>query len=240
MTEHNPISEAQDRIDAAGIPVNWTFKDAKVAAGFDRHVREQLPWYDLATGFVAHVARHYIPQGGLVYDIGASTGNIGNCIRETLDSRKAEFVPIEASAEMCDRYSGPGRVVCADAMTYDFKPFDCAIMFLVLMFMPPGERLNWFRSLLPKIKPGGCLILFDKFQHPTASPYLSLALRRLTLAGKAASGVPSDEIVAKELSLSGVQRPIDRTALEHLPHQSELCFKFGEFCGYVFTRHEFS
>ena len=43
------------------IPTNWTFETSGVAQGFDRHVREQLPWYDLATNAILHVARHYIP-----------------------------------------------------------------------------------------------------------------------------------------------------------------------------------
>ena len=40
------------------IPTNWTFETSGVAKGFDRHVREQLPWYDLATNAILHVARH--------------------------------------------------------------------------------------------------------------------------------------------------------------------------------------
>ena len=31
------------------IPNNWTFEDTEVAKNFNRHVREQLPFYDLAT-----------------------------------------------------------------------------------------------------------------------------------------------------------------------------------------------
>jgi len=85
-------------------PREWTFENTSVASGFDKHVREQLPWYDMVTGAVAHIARHYIPKGGLVYDIGASTGNIGQAIEETIVERKAKLVGIEASAEMCARY----------------------------------------------------------------------------------------------------------------------------------------
>lgn len=234
----NAISDAVARINAAGIPTNWTFKDGKVADGFQRHVREQLPWYDLATGCVAHIARHYIPPGGLVYDIGASVGNIGNCIRSTLDDRNARFVPLEDSAEMCSRYAGPGTVECVDAMSYKFEQYDCAIMFLVLMFMPPATRMHWFKELLTKMKPGGCLILFDKFHRGMANPYVATALRRMTLAGKVATGTPADEIVAKELSLSGVQRPLDHKTIENLSPFPELVFQFGEFAGYVFARPE--
>ena len=59
--------------DNLKIPTDWTFKNANVAKHFDDHVREQLPFYDMATQAVEHIGRHYIPHGGLVYDIGRST-----------------------------------------------------------------------------------------------------------------------------------------------------------------------
>ena len=86
------------------IPKHWTFRSRKVAHHFNQHVREQLPWYDIATQTVAHFGRHYIPRGGVVYDIGASTGNIGLALKETLDQRLARFTAIEESQEMAERY----------------------------------------------------------------------------------------------------------------------------------------
>ena len=43
------------------IPREWTFESAAIASGFNAHVREQLPWYDMVTGAITHIARHYIP-----------------------------------------------------------------------------------------------------------------------------------------------------------------------------------
>ena len=80
------------------IPTHWTFRSSKVARHFDEHVREQLPWYDLATDAVGNFGRHYIPRGGQVYDIGASTGNIGLALLDTLNQRNARFVAIEEMA----------------------------------------------------------------------------------------------------------------------------------------------
>ena len=57
-------------------PGSWTFEDQELAAHFGAHVREQLPWYDLATRLVVHVAQHSIRPDGLAYDVGAATGNI--------------------------------------------------------------------------------------------------------------------------------------------------------------------
>ena len=85
------------------IPRDWTFKSVEIADAFDSHVREQLPWYDLTTGIITHVARHYIPQGGKVYDIGASTGNVGRAIADTLEARNATLYAIESSKEMCEK-----------------------------------------------------------------------------------------------------------------------------------------
>ena len=77
-------------------------------------------------------------------------------------------------------------------------------------------------------KPGGAIIVFDKCKAVTGYPATVMA--RLTLAGKVASGIDASEIVAKELSLGGVQRPLDprvlgRDAIEW--------FRFGEFAGWL-------
>ena len=213
------------------IPREWTFENTKVASGFDRHVREQLPWYDLVTGAVAHIARHYIPRNGLVYDIGASTGNIGQAIEETIVERKAKLVGIEASAEMCARYKAPGELVQIDALDYRFQPYDLAICYLVLMFLPVGKRQEFIDYLKSLIKPGGALLIVDKCVAATG--YEATVFWRLTLAGKIAAGVDAESVIAKELSLSGVQRPLDPAMLGDDAVQ---WFRFGDFAGWIVTK----
>ena len=213
------------------IPREWSFENTKVASGFDRHVREQLPWYDLVTGAVAHIARHYIPKNGLVYDIGASTGNIGQAIEETIVERKAKLVGIEASAEMCARYKAPGELVQIDALDYRFQPYDLAICYLVLMFLPVGKRQEFIDYLKSLIKPGGALLIVDKCEAATG--YEATVFWRLTLAGKIAAGVDAESVIAKELSLSGVQRPLDPAMLGDDAVQ---WFRFGDFAGWIVTK----
>ena len=211
------------------IPREWTFERKEIAEGFDRHVREQLPFYDMTTGAIAHIARHYIPERGLVYDVGASTGNIGNAIAPILDKRKATLVPIESSAEMCELYAGPqrGRLVQADALDYDFEEFDLAICFLVMMFFPVAKREAFIDELREKVKPGGAIIVFDKTEAVTGYP--ATILMRLAFAGKLSAGVEADEIIAKELSLGGIQRPIDPGILGDAVEW----FRFGDFAGWI-------
>jgi tRNA (cmo5U34)-methyltransferase len=213
------------------IPSNWTFETAGVAAGFDRHVREQLPWYDLATNAITHIARHYIPEGGLVYDLGAATGNIGRAIAPVLSDRGARLIGIEPSAEMVKRYESPGEIVCSKAENVDYEGFDLAVVFLTLMFIEPRKRVQLMNRLRHACRPGGAIVVFDKLEP--AGGYLSTVFYRLTLAGKRAAGVTPDEIVEKELSLSGVQRPITEA---QLAGEFYNWFRFGDFAGWLIEK----
>ena len=215
------------------IPKNWTFRSTDVAKHFDQHVREQLPWYDLVTKAVAHFGRHYIPNGGRVYDVGASTGNVGNALRDTLSQRRAKFTAIDESSEMASRYAGPPQLVVADAVRYEYEPFDFAVCFLVFMFLPVAERSSFLRRLTQLTKPGGALVIVDKIQMP--SGYVGTAFSRLTLQQKLAAGAKPSAILQKELSLAGYQRPLDPRML---PKTARQFFQVGEFVGWIIEAPE--
>jgi len=210
------------------IPKNWTFKHRSVAQGFNQHVRESLPWYDLATKSVAHFGRHYIPTCGTVYDIGASTGNIGIALRETLIQRKARFFAIEDSEEMASHYKGPDDLIVKDAASFDYEPFDFAVCFLVLMFIPVSAREKLLNTLHSLTNPGGAILVVDKVHVPEG--YLGTAFTRLTMQQKIAVGASHEDILKKDMSLAGCQRPINKS---RLPHGSESFFQIGEFMGWV-------
>src|SRR5690348_16741558 len=144
------------------IPEAWTFKSTEVAASFDSHVREQLPWYDLVTDAVAQIGRHYIGQRGVVYDIGSANGNIGRALRPTLDARCAEFVAIDSSAEMVDLYDGPGKAIVGSAEAFDYEPFDLAVSMLTLMFLRPSDVPVLLDRLAAATRPGGALLVIER------------------------------------------------------------------------------
>ena len=215
------------------IPKEWTFRSRAVARHFDRHVRMSLPWYDLATNAVAHFGRHYIPRNGVVYDIGASTGNIGMALKETLVQRQARFFAIEESQEMADRYEGPPQLIVADAVSFDYQPFDFAVCFLVFMFLPVDTRASFLRRLQGLTKAGGALVIVDKVQMPPG--YVGTAFSRLTLQQKLAVGAKPDDILRKELSLAGYQRPVDPGMM---PKAARAFFQVGEFVGWIIEAPE--
>jgi tRNA (cmo5U34)-methyltransferase len=216
------------------IPEHWTFKDSSVAEGFDRHVREQLPWYDLVTDAIVQIGRHFIGEGGLVYDIGASTGNIGRALDATIQDRHGSLIAVEESPQMAAKWWGPGSLFvepiqnhCKDMLDYDF-----AVLNLVLMFLRADEQAQVLDCLQKHIKPGGALVLVERMIPPAG--YLSIVNSRLTLAAKLKAGVPAEDIVTKELSIAGSQRPIEASVL--LAHGAVEWFRYGDFAGWIITR----
>ena len=205
---------------------DWTFDG--MGTRFDAHVRNHLPWYDLATDAIALIARHYIPQNGLVYDIGASTGNIGRSLGATLEERDAKLIAIENVQDMAARYQAPGEIVITDALTYDYQPYDMAILFLTIMFLPVSERSHYIKRLRSKCRPGGAILIVDKCIPPPG--YEGTIFARLTWAEKLKAGVSGDEIVQKELSLAGIQRPI---TVNELGYNIIELFRFGDFAGWL-------
>jgi tRNA (cmo5U34)-methyltransferase len=218
------------------IPKDWTFKTSAVVDQFDRHVREQLPWYELATGLTAHVVRHYLTENGLVYDIGASTGNIEKSLDGILEKRMANFIPIDNSQAMAEKYSGKSQLIVSDALDYEYADFDVAILFLVLQFMSIANRKKLLEKLVSKVKPGGAIIVFDKML--VEGGYFATVMRRATIAGKLSSGTPAEEIIAKELSIGGVQRPLPEEYFDSINLNAKEIFRFGEFAGFLIERPE--
>ncbi len=218
------------------IPGDWTFRTPAVASAFDAHVRESLPWYDFVTGAVAHFARAYIPDGGYVIDVGASTGNIARALAATLDQRRAYLIAIDNSPDMVKLFDG-GTTRCniqlANAVSFDFagqtRP-DLIVCFLSLMFVAVADRAALIERMKSALDPGGALIVVDKMIPRPG--YVGTVAYRLTLAAKHEAGAKPDEIIAKELSISGVQRPISES---ELPGFVEF-FRFGDFAGFVWEK----
>jgi tRNA (cmo5U34)-methyltransferase len=211
---------------------DWSFKDPHVAEHFDRHVREQLPWYDIATGIVTHIGRHYITKGGTVIDIGASTGNIARAISDTLAKRKARLIAIDNAADMLGKYSGPGEPIVTDARAFDYQGAepDLIIAFLVFMFLPVPDRAALIERIKRSLRPGGALLVFDKME--ARAGHVGSVIYRMTLAAKYEAGATPEEIIAKELSLAGVQRPMSDAELDGFVP----IFRFGDFAGFLFEK----
>lgn len=223
----------EQRGDCA-IPEVWTFKNDDVANKFQHHVQHQLPWYDTVTEFVQSLIVSYIPEGGKLYDIGASKGNVTLGIKHILDEKNVEVVAIEPAEQMVNQYQGAGEVVhqtANDLVNRGLCVHHVSVCFLSLMFMTKHERARLMTQLKHTVSDGGCVIIVDK-EAPKAG-YIGTALARARQQLKANQGVPLSEIAAKELSLAGVQRPIEP---DELSGDWVEFFRMGEFVGWIYEK----
>lgn len=212
----------------------WSFKDKDIVDKFEDHVTSHLPWYSLATDLVKYIAENYLPEDGILYDIGASKGNVTRALMDLIETRSIRATSFDSSIEMCEKWEGVGDIFNIDIEEVDGS-FDVAICYLALMFNSVSKRRNILEGLYTQVREGGCVIIVEKFEIEEGG-YASTIQRRITMRGKLDRGVSAEEIVDKELSLSGVQRPLKASELS-LFDASEF-FRFGEFRGYILTKGE--
>jgi len=210
---------------------DWTFKEG-FANKFDSHVREQLPWYELVTESVAYITRNYLPKSGLVYDIGCSTGNMTLALKDLISERNAKIIALDESDEMCEAYrfntDHRFEIRTCDAMQHNYQSFDVAILMLTTMFFPVIGQEAFIQNLYEKMNKGGAIIVVDKSCDDEG--YFSTVMKRLTMYWKLKNGAKPEDILNKELSLSGIQRPIK------MPSNAKQFFQLGEFKGWVIEK----
>ena len=213
---------------------SWTFETKEIAETFDSHVREQLPWYDMVTDAVCYIARNYLTEGGVVVDVGASTGNMIDKLMPLVEERWADVVAIEKSQSMCNilqkKYKKNDYVVIEnnDVINHELPNADVLIVFLTMMFIPIRKRKALMNALRASCKQGGVIVVVDKVCDHQG--YFATVLKRLTMQFKLQQGAKPEDVLNKEMSLAGVQIPIDPAILGE---DAKQFFRMGEFAGWI-------
>ncbi len=212
------------------MPMNWTFKSKDIANNFDDHVRKHLPWYDLVADAIAVIAKHYVKTDSVVYDIGCSTGNMSNQLSELLTERNASLIALDNSEQMAK--NNQNQIIIDDAVNFEYKPFDLAICNLVLQFLSYEDQEILMQKLFKQCNKYGAIIVVDKVNNQLDSNKMHQIKRHILLNAKLKAGVSSEEILTKELSLIGIQNPINpHNLFKH--HQITTFFTHGEFSGWI-------
>jgi len=213
---------------------SWTFETPEIAAGFDDHVREQLPWYDMVTDAECYIVRNYLTDQNTEVDVGASTGNMIDKLMPLLLERKAYATALEKSPTMVDvlkrRFESNHNVsvVRDDIRHCGLNKAQVYVVFLTMMFIPVHERQRVIDHLKASLLKGGVLVVVDKVcDH---GGYFATVLKRLGMHWKIQQGAELGEVTTKEMSLAGVQIPFDPSMLGA---DAKQFFRMGEFAGWV-------
>ena len=215
----------------------WSFDGEAVAKGFDSHIRSHLPWYDMMHDMVIHLVRNYITDNTNVVDFGASTGNLVDKLLILAETRDLGVIAVEKSFAMQSHMENRfGNLVDNDLLTITRNMFDIQtektdvfIACMTLSFINPSEREKIIDHMYKHAK--RAVIIVDKVGDYQG--YLSAVMRRMTIQMKLNAGVEPEEALLKEMSLSGVQVPLDPRTLGR---GAKEFFRMGEFAGWIIEK----
>jgi len=205
------------------------FSFSKIADEFDDHISSQLFWHsDFLNHFLPEIASVFMQTSSIVYDFGASTGNVEVALKEKINERDVEFVAIEKCQEMIKNYKGNKENVSVnDFLKTRLEPFSFATSILALSFIHPSDRVSFIEKVKKRCKKGGAFLILEKMVNH--SGYLGVALNRVTWKNKIEQGSSLTNVINKELSLSGVQYPLSDSELDGF----DLIWAYGDFRSYI-------
>lgn len=183
---------------------DWTFTD--FGPEFDTHVAAHLPGYADVQRLVGLVAEFAVPPGGVVADLGCSTGKTAEMLRNYLYDRAVDYHLYDQDASMLAQaiercpfakthlLSLPGELDHSDA--------DLTVCLWLLQFVPPGQWRRILHDARVRSKPTGCMLVAAKTRH--ADPrWEEVAVAALD-EYKSDAGVNQPDRAAKTKALRGM------------------------------------
>jgi tRNA (cmo5U34)-methyltransferase len=158
MTERDNIySQYREQV------ADFVFDDA-VAGVFDDMVRRSVPGY--------------AQPGSVCYDLGCSLGASTLAMRKGIAQPGCRIVAVDNSESMVtkcrevvalDSGAVPVEVVCADIRDVAIENASVVVMNFTLQFLSPDQRDVMIRTIYDGLRPGGVLLLSEKFSFEEAA-----------------------------------------------------------------------
>lgn len=221
--------------------------DERVASIFDDMVERSIPLYAEVQNLVTELGRHYLRSGGVIYDIGCSTGTtLAALLNSSKERPKCHLIGIEPSKAMADRAGtklqgvpGGDRVEIINKRIEDFQELENAslvIMLYTLQFIRPIRRQQVMNMIFQSLKDGGMLLWGEKILSD--SSLLSRLFIDTYHSRKLLAGYTDSEISQKREALENVLVPYrdseNRLLLEHAGFTvSDTVLRWCNFCLYV-------
>jgi tRNA (cmo5U34)-methyltransferase len=191
----------------------WEFDD-EVTNVFDDMLERSIPQYDTMRGLVFELGKEFVPENGMVVDLGCSRGGSLAPFVATFGDQAA-YVGVEVSPPMLDacrkrfaREIAAGSVSLRDLdlrTGYPNVEATLTLSVLTLQFVPMEHRPRVVRDAYEHTAPGGAFVLVEKVLGNSGRT--DQLMTRLYHGLKRANGYGDEEIERKRLSLEGVLVP---------------------------------
>lgn len=194
--------------------INKQFEfDESVASVFDDMLHRSIPFYEEQVKLIAHFASLLLKEGGRVYDLGSSTGNVLFALSSL--SPKAECIGIDSSLAMIEKsqlkaqaYGDNGGKIKfqqADFLSYDFLPSRVMIANYTMQFVRPMQREKMINKIFDALQEGGIFLMGEKMI--SSEKFLDRAMIEHYFAYKSSQGYSKIEITQKREALENVLIP---------------------------------
>jgi tRNA (cmo5U34)-methyltransferase len=237
-TDETPARRDIAETFAAGA---WSFTP-DVVNEFDVHVRASVPFYDAIQDLVAGLSDWLVPHGGLIADLGASTGTTVGSILRRQAHRDVSAVLYDVEKPMLDRAAENLATAPARHIDYVRAPIqspplahtdaDLTLCLFTLQFLPLRDRVAALHLARMSARETGALIVAEKVR-PLDSRWHEISTDS-SHDWKAEHGISADGIRAKSRALRGVLVPHPQDTLIHSIraagwHDPEILFRWHQW-----------
>ena len=230
-----------DKVFAKKIHKSFEF-DEEVAEVFDDMLLRSVPFYKESQNITKFFVKKFLPEQGILYDLGCSTASLLIDIKRDL-STDATLIGIDNSEAMlkkakikCEVFKADIDVEFGDILTYNYKQADVFISNYTLQFIRPLLRDEFVTKIYNSLKDGGVFIFSEKIisHHPK----LNKDLIECYYDFKKKQGYSEYEIMQKREALENVLIPYSESENITMAKNSgfshcEAIFRWANFATFI-------
>ena len=204
----------KDQLFAAPIARLGDFSfDEQVADVFPDMIQRSVPGYSNILSAIGMMTERFAQPGSNLYDLGSSLGAATLMMRRHLPHKDCRIIGVDNSKAMVERcrshvasYKSEVAVEIREGDIRDTQIHNASMVVLnfTLQFIDPEARLPLLTRIYQGLRPGGLLVLSEKFRFDDSA--VSELLIDLHLDFKRANGYSELEISQKRTLLENVLR----------------------------------
>ncbi|PJC87683.1 carboxy-S-adenosyl-L-methionine synthase CmoA [Vibrio sp. HA2012] len=220
---------------------NFTF-DERVAEVFPDMLQRSIPGYSNIISAIGMLAERYVKPHSHVYDLGCSLGAATLSARRNINQEGCRIIAVDNSPAMVERCKlhinayrsdTPVEILEADIRDVDINNASMVILNFTLQFLSPDDRRTLLEKIYAGLKPGGILVLSEKYTFEDEN--INELLIDLHHTFKRANGYSELEVSQKRSAIENVLIPdsitLHKQRLTDIGFSSAevwfQCFNFG-------------
>ncbi|CUA83744.1 carboxy-S-adenosyl-L-methionine synthase CmoA [Pseudidiomarina woesei] len=213
----------KDSIFAEPLPQVSDFVfDQTVVEVFPDMINRSVPGYQSILQGIGQLTKRFAQANSNLYDLGCSLGAATLAMRQNVAGlQDVQVIGIDNSPAMVERcqlhLSGyrsdvPVTVRCEDIQQSELTNASVVVMNFTLQFVPPEQRQALLQKIYDGLKPGGVLLLSEKFRSTDET--MNNLLVDIHHEFKRANGYSELEIAQKRAAIENVMR-VDTLETHH-------------------------